>query len=665
MSWQDKLKSAIEKGDLDKLKKFNFKQLREPLTDTGMSALVYATWKGDFESIQSITTKLGNHAEIEASYVDNAGWTLMHFACRHQETKTVKLLLQVLGNKAADICAKTNNYRSTTLHVACRNESQKLDLEAVKLVLQALGNKAAEICAKSNIYGDTPFHLVCQYQSVEAAELVLQVLGKKTSQVCSKHGKSGWTPLHIVCSKQNKKNLVQLILQNLDSMAAMVCQSSENDERKTPLHLACQYQQADTIGLLLKALGIKAVTVCAQTDRNGWTPLHYVCRYQNIEVVQLVLKALGDKVWNVLSRKTADNFSPQMLLANNFNPSCKTLDLQDLVNSMNLVKPQTEVLLKPKAMVEQKFFEKQNPMSPFEIGKNKAELIELTNNNALLIAPARGLVEKAQPESNEKFFSKLSKLKEHYQNETKKPQETVKGYAELLEKYKADEYNREAIIIARAEFNLYMAMKASTKKQKDTLISNAKTDLEQIFEKNPYNDEVSQLLEKIEEISEQKGPIISGKEWTTNSGASSIISTSASSHNIRRNSALESSGLIELNLSIQYTELNFDKRLGQGAYGEVYSGTWRYNQVAIKKLLGTNYNEEAIRELQQEAQVLAKVRSDYVVQIKGLAVQAPNYCLVMELMPKGNLYELLQSEQPLGWTQRYQLAQDIGIGLHH
>ncbi|MGE3920322.1 MAG: protein kinase [Gammaproteobacteria bacterium] len=124
-------------------------------------------------------------------------------------------------------------------------------------------------------------------------------------------------------------------------------------------------------------------------------------------------------------------------------------------------------------------------------------------------------------------------------------------------------------------------------------------------------------------------------------------------------------GVVTLNLSIEYTDLKFDKRLGQGAYGEVYSGTWRYNQVAIKKLLGTNYNEDAIRELQQEAQVLAKVRSDYVVQIKGLAVQSPHYCLVMELMPKGNLYDLLQSEQPLGWTQRYQLAQDIGIGLHH
>ena len=48
-----------------------------------------------------------------------------------------------------------------------------------------------------------------------------------------------------------------------------------------------------------------------------------------------------------------------------------------------------------------------------------------------------------------------------------------------------------------------------------------------------------------------------------------------------------------------------------------------------------------------------------------LRTEAPNYCLVMELMPKGNLFNLLQSNQTLEWPQRYQLAQDIGIGLHH
>ncbi|MGE3920970.1 MAG: protein kinase, partial [Gammaproteobacteria bacterium] len=190
-------------------------------------------------------------------------------------------------------------------------------------------------------------------------------------------------------------------------------------------------------------------------------------------------------------------------------------------------------------------------------------------------------------------------------------------------------------------------------------------DLSPLFEKKPTPDNVNhnqQIASMFDDDNDDLSPLFEKKPTPDNfnhNQQNSLSSTGSLAN------ATTGVGVVTLNLSIEYTDLKFDKRLGQGAYGEVYSGIWRYNQVAIKKLLGTNYNEEAIRELQQEAQVLAKVRSDYVVQIKGLAVQAPNYCLVMELMPKGNLYELLQSEQPLGWTQRYQLAQDIGIGLHH
>ncbi|MBS0357818.1 MAG: protein kinase [Proteobacteria bacterium] len=122
----------------------------------------------------------------------------------------------------------------------------------------------------------------------------------------------------------------------------------------------------------------------------------------------------------------------------------------------------------------------------------------------------------------------------------------------------------------------------------------------------------------------------------------------------------------ELNFSISYSDLKFGDKIGEGSYGEVHSGTWEYNAVAIKKLKLTNYNQSALEELENEAKVMAKMRSDYLVQLKGITMQKPNFCLVMELMPKGSLDNLLyNAKNDLPWSMRYRLAMDITTGIYH
>ncbi len=126
------------------------------------------------------------------------------------------------------------------------------------------------------------------------------------------------------------------------------------------------------------------------------------------------------------------------------------------------------------------------------------------------------------------------------------------------------------------------------------------------------------------------------------------------------------SGDISINFKISYTDLTFDKKIGEGSYGEVYAGTWAYDNVAIKKLKLATYTEESLKELKREAEIMANVRSNHLVQLKGVCLETPNFCLVMELMPKGSLDSLLYNlKQDLPWSLRYQLAADIGVGLHN
>lgn len=123
----------------------------------------------------------------------------------------------------------------------------------------------------------------------------------------------------------------------------------------------------------------------------------------------------------------------------------------------------------------------------------------------------------------------------------------------------------------------------------------------------------------------------------------------------------ETSGL-SVSYIINYQELTFGKKLGQGGFGAVYQATWRHDDVAVKQLLSQKLSDDTLEEFKTEAHVMARLRSSSIVQFYGYC-ESPHYCLVMEYMPKGSLYNVLHSNQTLDWPVRYQMATDIARGV--
>jgi Protein tyrosine and serine/threonine kinase/FG-GAP repeat len=126
-------------------------------------------------------------------------------------------------------------------------------------------------------------------------------------------------------------------------------------------------------------------------------------------------------------------------------------------------------------------------------------------------------------------------------------------------------------------------------------------------------------------------------------------------------------GEMKISFNVPYKDLEFDEKdkLGFGAYGIVYKGTYKFNEVAIKKLHTEHLSTDAVAELKQEASILDTMRSDYIVQLRGVCLETPHYCLVMELMPKGSLSSLLQNSPELPLLTRYRIGLDVCYGLYH
>ncbi len=136
---------------------------------------------------------------------------------------------------------------------------------------------------------------------------------------------------------------------------------------------------------------------------------------------------------------------------------------------------------------------------------------------------------------------------------------------------------------------------------------------------------------------------------------------------------LDSTNRITLDFTAAYPDLTFiEPPLGRGAFGAVYQGFYRLDEVAIKRFLLDDFSLERQQEIRNEASIMACVQSDYVVRLRGICLEAPHYCVLMEYLTNGDLYgllhpksESLSSPNGLSLAQRYRLAADVAIGLYH
>jgi serine/threonine protein kinase len=132
--------------------------------------------------------------------------------------------------------------------------------------------------------------------------------------------------------------------------------------------------------------------------------------------------------------------------------------------------------------------------------------------------------------------------------------------------------------------------------------------------------------------------------------------------------------------AIDATEITVGKRLGAGAYGEVFAGEWRRSRVAVKRLLRVrqghsaggdggwdeNFTGRTILRFISEMEILANVRHDHVVRFLGACVQPSNLCILFEYCPL-TLWDLLRSRQgaPLPIRNASTIASHVAHGMYY
>ncbi|CAA0395926.1 unnamed protein product [Arabidopsis thaliana] len=112
---------------------------------------------------------------------------------------------------------------------------------------------------------------------------------------------------------------------------------------------------------------------------------------------------------------------------------------------------------------------------------------------------------------------------------------------------------------------------------------------------------------------------------------------------------------------------NFERTLGEGAFGVVYHGNLNDNeQVAVKVL--SESSSQGYKQFKAEVDLLLRVHHINLVTLVGYCDEGKHLVLIYEYMSNGNLKQHLSGEctsSPLSWVTRLKIAAETAQGLEY
>jgi len=117
--------------------------------------------------------------------------------------------------------------------------------------------------------------------------------------------------------------------------------------------------------------------------------------------------------------------------------------------------------------------------------------------------------------------------------------------------------------------------------------------------------------------------------------------------------------------SINYPDLVFQQKIGEGAFGVVWKATYSKTPVAVKQIKTNEIDLKQLKGFLEEAKIMSMIPpNNNVVRFIGMCI-TPILCIVTEYMPKGSLIDLLKSSSNFDSKLKFSVISNVADGMQH
>merc|ERR1712113_743396 len=128
---------------------------------------------------------------------------------------------------------------------------------------------------------------------------------------------------------------------------------------------------------------------------------------------------------------------------------------------------------------------------------------------------------------------------------------------------------------------------------------------------------------------------------------------------------LHSQTLAMAQWKVDFHQLDFEKRIGKGNFGEVWKGTFLGTDVAIKKLFFVD-DDFMQKYIEREMDTLTGLSHPNIVQLMGLCIETDDMYIVTEFISGGDLRSKLKDQDTeMDWTRRVSVARDVALAMNY
>ena len=228
----------------------------------------------------------------DPSYVDALGNTPLHDS---MDLESFKYLLNFIEYD------KPNNQGVTPLHIVC-------EFGKLAIVRYLVKERKANLSVKCND-GRMPIHFAAQAGQV----YVLKYLVEQGRCYPSCTDSNGNTPLHFACSlhlsyffHESYLNGICAQISHFKTVEVLIRDSNcnpdcVNNNKQTPLHLACQYGYADIVKYLVEKCKCNPYV----EDKDKMVPLFVACQYGWVDIVKFLADYFRDSKYKKISLSIA------------------------------------------------------------------------------------------------------------------------------------------------------------------------------------------------------------------------------------------------------------------------------------------------------------------------------------------------------------------------